>query len=161
MDSAFNIAIPKSSLAAIGQLSENSRLGFASKNPALHRGIAWSKSTLALGLPEWSGKTASDHVVAANNQPQSLQEQITQLRQQIQQLTEKAKEGGVCSAMEVGGNATLVIGGDVTLLGTAEDLTVVGLPVGLVTQASGGIGMAVGGTVSSLGWLGKKFGVCE
>ena len=67
MDSAFSTAIPDSSLAAITQLSENSRLGFASENPALHRGIEWSKSTLALGLPEWSGKTASDHVVAANN----------------------------------------------------------------------------------------------
>jgi len=67
MDSAFSTAIPDSSLAAIGQLSENSRLGFASRNPALHRGIGWSKSTLALGLPQWSGKTASDHVVAANN----------------------------------------------------------------------------------------------
>jgi hypothetical protein len=67
MNSAFSTAIPDSSLAAIGQLSENSRLGFASRNPALHRGIEWSKSTLALGLPEWSGKTASDHVVAANN----------------------------------------------------------------------------------------------
>jgi hypothetical protein len=54
-------------LAAGVELAENSRLGFASRNPALHRGIAWSKSTLALGLPEWSGKTASDHVVAANN----------------------------------------------------------------------------------------------
>ena len=67
MDSAFSTAIPDSSLAAIGQLSENSRLGFASRNPALYQGIEWSKSTLASGLPEWSGKTASDHVVAANN----------------------------------------------------------------------------------------------
>ena len=67
MDSAFSTAIPDSSLAAIGQLSENSRLGFARKNPALHRGIEWSKSTLALGLVEWSGKTASGPAVAANN----------------------------------------------------------------------------------------------
>jgi hypothetical protein len=67
MDPAFSTAIPDPSLAAIGQLSENSRLGFPSRNPVLHRGIEWSKSTLALGLPEWSGKTASDHVVAANN----------------------------------------------------------------------------------------------
>jgi len=67
MDSAFSTAIPDPSLAAIGQLSENSRLGFASRNPALHRGIEWSKSTLALGLPEWSGKTASGPAVAANN----------------------------------------------------------------------------------------------
>jgi hypothetical protein len=67
MDSAFSTAIPDSSLAVIGQLSENSRLGFASRDTALHQGIAWSKSTLALGLPEWSGKTASGPVVTANN----------------------------------------------------------------------------------------------
>jgi hypothetical protein len=69
MNSAFRTAIPDSSLAAIGQLSGNSRLGFANRNPALHRGIEWSKSTLALGLPEWSGKTVSDPAVAANNNP--------------------------------------------------------------------------------------------
>jgi hypothetical protein len=67
MNSAFRSAIPDLSLAAIGQLSGNSRLGFANRNPALHRGIEWSKSTLALGLLEWSGKTASGPVVAANN----------------------------------------------------------------------------------------------
>jgi hypothetical protein len=69
MDSAFRTAIPELSLAAIAQLSENSRLGFATRNPALYRGIEWSKSTLALGLPEWAGKTASGPVVAANNGP--------------------------------------------------------------------------------------------
>jgi hypothetical protein len=67
MNSAFSTAIPDSSLAVIGQLSENSRLGFASRDTTLHQGIEWSKSTLTLGLPEWSGKTASDPVVAANN----------------------------------------------------------------------------------------------
>jgi hypothetical protein len=67
MNSAFRSAIQDSSLAAIAQLSENSRLGFATKDTALHQGIAWSKSTLALGLPEWSGKTASGPAVAANN----------------------------------------------------------------------------------------------
>ena len=67
MDSAFRTAIPELSLAAIAQLSENSRLGFATRNPALYRGIEWSKSTLALGLLEWSGKTASGPAVAANN----------------------------------------------------------------------------------------------
>jgi len=67
MDSAFSSVIPDSSLAAIVQLSENSRLGFATKKTGLHLGIAWSKSTLALGLPEWSGKTASGPAVAANN----------------------------------------------------------------------------------------------
>jgi hypothetical protein len=69
MDSAFSTAIPDPSLAAIGQLSENSRLGVRSKNTNLYRGIEWSKSTLALGLPEWSGKTASDHVVGGNSGP--------------------------------------------------------------------------------------------
>ncbi|MGB8061871.1 MAG: hypothetical protein WCF26_08255, partial [Candidatus Sulfotelmatobacter sp.] len=64
MDSAFRSAIPDLSLAAIAQLSENSRLAFATKNTALHPAIEWSKSTLALGLPEWSGKTASGPAVA-------------------------------------------------------------------------------------------------
>ncbi|MGB8060514.1 MAG: hypothetical protein WCF26_01290, partial [Candidatus Sulfotelmatobacter sp.] len=45
----------------------NSRLAFATKNTALHPAIEWSKSTLALGLPEWSGKTASGPAVAPNN----------------------------------------------------------------------------------------------
>lgn len=67
MNSAFRTAIPDPSLAAIGQLSGNSRLGFANRNTTRHQDIEWSNSTLALGLPEWSGKTASDHVVAANN----------------------------------------------------------------------------------------------
>jgi hypothetical protein len=67
MDSAFRSAIPDLSLAAIAQLNENSRLGLATKDTALHQGIAWSKSTLALGLPEWSEKTASGPADAANN----------------------------------------------------------------------------------------------
>jgi len=69
MDSAFRSAIPDLSLAASVQLSENSRLGFATKKTGLHQGIEWSKSTLALGLPEWSGKIASGPAVAANNGP--------------------------------------------------------------------------------------------
>ncbi|HTW59552.1 MAG TPA: kelch repeat-containing protein [Terriglobales bacterium] len=69
MDSAFRSAIPDLSLAAIAQLSGNSHLGFATKNTARHPGIEWSKSTLALGVPEWSGKTASGPAVAANNVP--------------------------------------------------------------------------------------------
>jgi hypothetical protein len=69
MDSAFSSVIPDSSLAAIAQLSENSRLGFATKKTGLHQGIEWSKSTLALGLPEWAGKTVSGPAVAANNFP--------------------------------------------------------------------------------------------
>jgi hypothetical protein len=69
MDSAFSSVIPDSSLAAIAQLSENSRLGFATKKTGLHQGIEWSKSTLALGLPEWAGKTVSGPAVAANDVP--------------------------------------------------------------------------------------------
>jgi hypothetical protein len=38
--------------------SQKPHQGFAGQNPVLHRGIEWSKSTLALGLPEWAGKTA-------------------------------------------------------------------------------------------------------
>src|SRR5208282_2294226 len=51
---------------------EKSHRGFAGQNLILHRGIEWSKSTLALGLPEWSGKTASGPVVAANNAPSNV-----------------------------------------------------------------------------------------
>jgi hypothetical protein len=47
--------------------SQKPHQGFAAQNPILHRGVAWSKSTLALGLPEWAGKTASGPAVAANN----------------------------------------------------------------------------------------------
>jgi len=47
--------------------SQKPHQGFAGQNPVLHRGIEWSKSTLALGLPEWAGKTASGPAVAANN----------------------------------------------------------------------------------------------
>jgi len=60
-------------LAASVKLGGNSRLGFATKNITRHRGIEWSKSTLALGLPEWSGKTVSGPAVAANNGPQQPQ----------------------------------------------------------------------------------------
>ena len=47
--------------------SQKPHQGFAGQKPTLHRGIEWSKSTLALGLPEWAGKTASGPAVAANN----------------------------------------------------------------------------------------------
>jgi hypothetical protein len=47
--------------------SKKPHQGFAGHNLILHRGVAWSKSTLALGLPEWAGKTASGPAVAANN----------------------------------------------------------------------------------------------
>jgi hypothetical protein len=49
--------------------SQKPHQGFAGQNPIPHRGIEWSKSTLALGLPEWAGKTASGPAVAANNGP--------------------------------------------------------------------------------------------
>ena len=47
--------------------SQKPHQGFAGQNPILHRGVEWSKSTLALGLPQWAGKTASGPAVAANN----------------------------------------------------------------------------------------------
>jgi len=49
--------------------SQKPHQGFAGQNLILHRGIEWSKSTIALGLPEWAGKTASGPAVAANNGP--------------------------------------------------------------------------------------------
>jgi RHS repeat-associated protein len=39
-------------LAAFGGVAENSRLGFARKNPAPHQGSAWSNSARALGIAE-------------------------------------------------------------------------------------------------------------
>src|ERR1700722_11050685 len=52
--------------------SQKPHQGFAGQNPVLHRGIEWSKSTLALGLPEWAGKTASGPAVGANNTQKGL-----------------------------------------------------------------------------------------
>jgi hypothetical protein len=102
MDSAFRTAIPELSLAAIAQLSENSRLGFATRNPALYRGIEWSKSTLALGLPEWAGKTASGPVVAANNGNQPL---LTPNQQKaLHCLGQTVKAKGLSIGLDVAGS---------------------------------------------------------
>ena len=46
--------------------------GFADQNLIVHQGIEWSKSTLALRLPEWAGKTASGPAVAANKGPKLI-----------------------------------------------------------------------------------------
>lgn len=68
---------------------------------------------------------------------------------------------GWCTAMENGGTTVSVIGGGLFLFGTGEDLTVVGLPAGLITQTSGGIAMAGGTIVAGLGFLGKAAGLCH
>ena len=67
MLSSFAPWCAETCISASDSESKKPHQGFAGQNPILHQGIEWSKSTLALGLPEWSGKTASDHVVAANN----------------------------------------------------------------------------------------------
>ena len=103
MNSAFSIAIPESSLAAIRQLSENSRLGFASKNPALHRGIEWSKSRTALGLQISCSKTASDHVVPANNGNFSWWGAFAKNLFSLKNFTAEFKQGG---CVNVAVNAT-------------------------------------------------------
>ncbi len=54
-------------ISASDRESKKPHQGFAGHNLILHRGIEWSKSTLALGLPEWAGKTVSGPAVAANN----------------------------------------------------------------------------------------------
>jgi len=54
-------------LAASVELAENSRLGFARKNPALHPGQWVANSRTPLGLPICCSKTVSDHIDAANN----------------------------------------------------------------------------------------------
>jgi RHS repeat-associated protein len=68
---------------------------------------------------------------------------------------------GWCTAMERGGTTGIVAGGALFLLGTGEDLTVVGLVPGLVTQASGAILGTVGSVVAGVGFLGKAAGVCQ
>jgi len=60
--------------------SQKPHQGFAGQNPILHRGIEWSKSTFALGLPEWAGKTASGPAVAANNVQQRIQQIANHLK---------------------------------------------------------------------------------
>jgi hypothetical protein len=64
--------------------SKKPHQGFAGQNLILHRGMEWSKSTLALGLPEWSGKTVSGPAVAANNGPQQPQQPKSPARQQCE-----------------------------------------------------------------------------
>ena len=60
-------------ISASDRESKKPHQGFAGHNLILHRGIEWSKSTLALGLPEWAGKTVSGPAVAANNGPNTPQ----------------------------------------------------------------------------------------
>jgi len=67
MLSSFAPWCAETCISASERESQKPHQGFAGQNPIPHRGIAWSKSTLALGLPEWAGKTASGPAVAANN----------------------------------------------------------------------------------------------
>ena len=45
--------------------------------------------------------------------------------------------------------------------GSFADATVVGAPAGLFSQASGGIGMAVGGIAIMIGDAGQALGICH
>ena len=63
--------------------------------------------------------------------------------------------------MENGGTTVVVISTGVFLFGTAADATVVAAPIGILSQASGGIGMALGGAVTGIGFLGKAAGLCH
>ena len=67
MLSSFAPWCAETCISASERESQKPHQGFAGQNPIPHRGIAWSKSTLALGLPEWAGKTALGPAVAANN----------------------------------------------------------------------------------------------
>ena len=69
MLSSFAPWCAETCISASERESQKPHQGFAGQNLIPHRGIAWSKSTLALGLPEWAGKTASGPAVAANNWP--------------------------------------------------------------------------------------------
>jgi hypothetical protein len=67
MLSSFAPWCAETCISASAGESQKLHQGFAGQNPILHRGVEWSKSTNALGLPEWAGKTASGPAVAANN----------------------------------------------------------------------------------------------
>jgi hypothetical protein len=68
---------------------------------------------------------------------------------------------GVMSGIEGAGQITTVLGGAVVLAGTLADGTVVGIPLGVAAQMSGGIGVTLGGTTAAIGWLGQKVGGCS
>jgi hypothetical protein len=55
----------------------------------------------------------------------------------------------------------VVLATPLVLFGTAADATVVGAPLGLLSQASGGVGVLLGGAVAGIGFLGKAAGVCH
>jgi hypothetical protein len=78
-----------------------------------------------------------------------------------EKLTAGLMNAGTCTKMEVVGGLGVVGGGGLFLFGTAEDLTVVGLPAGLITQTSGAILGTLGGATAALGTIGKDLGVCE
>jgi hypothetical protein len=78
-----------------------------------------------------------------------------------EKLTAGLMNAGTCTKMEVVGGLGVVVGGGLFLFGTSADLTVVGLPAGLITQASGAILGTLGGATAALGTIGKDLGVCE
>ena len=67
MLSSFAPWCAETCISASDRESKKPHQGFAGQNLILHRGIEWSKSTLALGLPEWAGKTVLGPAAAANN----------------------------------------------------------------------------------------------
>jgi len=67
MLSSFAPWCAETCISASERESQKPHQGFAGQKPTLHRGVEWSKSTLALGLPEWAGKTVSGPAVVANN----------------------------------------------------------------------------------------------
>ena len=71
------------------------------------------------------------------------------------------QSSGWCSALEFGGVATTTFASGVFLWGFAADATGVGAPVGLFSQASAGVGMAVGSLVGGVGVMGQKLGLCH
>jgi RHS repeat-associated protein len=75
--------------------------------------------------------------------------------------TNPSPQTGWCTAMENGGTTVVVLATPLVLFGTAADATVVGAPLGLLSQASGGVGVLLGGAVAGIGFLGKAAGVCH
>ena len=113
MLSSFAPWCAETCISASERESQKPHQGFAGQNLIPHRGIAWSKSTLALGLPEWAGKTASGPAVAANNgTPSWFQRTLNYLKSHpitisvneifAGQITYQASTGTICGSVGAG-----------------------------------------------------------
>jgi hypothetical protein len=73
----------------------------------------------------------------------------------------KKPDSSWCAGLQLSGAAVAITGGYLMFWGTAADATVVGAPVGLLSQASGAIAAFVGGVAGLIGLAGEKYGACS